>query len=140
MSYLLDTCAVSEYASKSPSERVTAWLDGLDREASFLSALTVGELRQGISKLPASKRKRALEAWLNDRLLPRFEGRILVVDVPVMLVWGEMTAALSRSGRVLQGFDSLLAAQARYHDLAVVTRNVKDFAGTGVPVVNPWEE
>lgn len=139
MSYLLDTCAVSEYVQKSPSVKVTQWLDGLEKGAAYLSVITIGEIRQGISRLTASKRREGFEEWLTDRLIPRFEGQILPVDVPVMMLWGDLVAELSRKGRVLPAFDSLIVAQARHHGLKVVTRNVKNFKGTGVTVVSPWE-
>jgi tRNA(fMet)-specific endonuclease VapC len=138
VSYLLDTCVVSEYMAKMPSLKVTAWLAGLESGAAFLSVITVGEIRQGISRLAPSRRREELEWWFSDRLLPRFEGRILSVDVPVMLVWGALTAELLEKGRPLSFMDSLLVAQARRHGLVIATRNEANFEGTAVAILNPW--
>jgi tRNA(fMet)-specific endonuclease VapC len=63
MSYLLDTCVVSEFAARQPSEKVIEWLSGLDPESAFISVVTVGEIQKGIDKLSPSKRKDALREW-----------------------------------------------------------------------------
>jgi len=71
--------------------------------------------------------------------LPRFEEQILALDVPVMLIWGNLTAELLQKGRVIPLMDSLLVAQARRRDLVIATRNEKNFDGTGVATINPWK-
>lgn len=138
MKYLLDTCVISELVSKQPHPAVVKWVDSLEEELTYLSAITVGEIKRGIEKLPASRRKQELDQWLTADLLERFRGRILAIDTYTMLAWGELTAQLEKSGRKLPTIDSLVAALALRYDLRLATRNEKDFEGTGVPTINPW--
>jgi tRNA(fMet)-specific endonuclease VapC len=137
--YLLDTNVISELAARRPSQPVIQWIDALDADSVYLSVITIGELRKGNEKLPDSPRKNALSAWLTDDLLVRFGGRVLSVDVDVMLAWGELTGRMERSGRRLPAIDSQIAALAIQHNCSLVTRNEDDFKDTGVPVLNPWK-
>jgi toxin FitB len=138
MRYLLDTNVVSELVARQPSPRVIQWIDSLDPDSVYLSVITIGELRKGIEKLAVSQRKDMLNAWLNDDLLIRFSGRILILDIPVMLAWGELVGRLELQGRPLPSLNSLIAAQAHIHSCALATRNHGDFHATGVNIVNPW--
>lgn len=138
MRYLLDTNVISELVSKQPNERLITWIDGIDDQLVYLSVITIGEIKRGIEKLPNSRRKRTLDHWLNEDLLIRFDDKILAIDLPVILAWGKLIAQLEGQGRALPAIDSLIAATALHHDLNLVTRNEKDFAGTGVAIVNPW--
>jgi predicted nucleic acid-binding protein len=138
MNYLLDTNIISELVAKHPNGRVLEWIDALDSNHVFLSVITIGELRKGIEKLPASARKDALSNWLTTDLVLRFSGRILPLDIDVMLTWGRLTGQLEQSGRPLPAIDSLIAALALHHNYTLVTRNEADFKDTGVAVINPW--
>jgi predicted nucleic acid-binding protein len=139
MRFLLDTCVISELVSKQSTLSVVDWIDGIEDERLFLSVLTIGEIQRGIEKLPDSKRKQNLSSWLKDELLIRFYGRVLPLDLDVMLEWGILVARLERVGRPLPAMDSLIAALARRHDLHLVTRNEQDFADTGISIINPWQ-
>jgi predicted nucleic acid-binding protein len=138
MKSLLDTNVISEVVAREPDPRVLQWIDSLDPEDVYLSAITVGEVWKGIEQLPSSARKERLRAWLKDDLLVRFAGRVLTIDAEVMRTWGTLVAELERRGRSLPALDSLIAALALHHGCALATRNEADFAGTGVTVVNPW--
>lgn len=140
MRHLLDTNVVSELIAREPDPRVVRWVDGLDPHGVYLSVVTVGELSKGVEKLPESDRERALREWLEGDLLVRFDGRILNLDLGAMLAWGVMMGRLERAGRPLPAMDSLIAALALHHDCALATRNEADFAGTGVRLLNPWEQ
>ena len=70
--------------------------------------------------------------------MARFQGRIASIDTSVMLVWGELVARLDANGRTLPAIDSLIAAIALHGDFTLVTRNERDFVGTGVQIINPW--
>jgi tRNA(fMet)-specific endonuclease VapC len=89
--------------------------------------------------LSDSQRKQTLRIWLEAELPARFAGRILSIDMGIMGVWGQLTARLERRGRSLPAMDSLIAAVALHENLQLVTRNEDDFAGTDVPIVNPWK-
>ena len=122
----------------SPIPRLSVGSNSLDPASVYLSVITIGELRKGVEKLRESPRQAQLRVWLADDLLVRFAGRILTLDVPVMLTWGALTGRLERDGRPLPALDSLLAALALQHSCVVATRNEDDFRDTGVPVINPW--
>lgn len=139
MSYLLDTCVLSELIVPRPNRGVVAWLEGVRSSQLYISALTIGEIKRGIEKLPVEARRRGvLSDWLESDVLARFQGRILAFDAPVMLEWGLLTARLGSRGRPLPLLDSLMAALALHHRLDLVTRNEKDFADSGARVFNPW--
>ncbi len=137
--YLLDTNVISELVTKQPNQQVVRWIDALDADSVYLSAITIGELSKGIERLPDSSRKETLRAWLNDDLLVRFAGRVLSLDVDAMLTWGRLTAQVEFIGRRLPAIDSLIAALAIHHNCSLVTRNEHDFNDTGVTLINPWK-
>lgn len=139
MKYLLDTNVISELIAKQPNQQVVRWIDALDTNSVYLSVITIGELRKGIEKLADLPRKDILSAWLIDDLLVRFEGRVLPVDIDVMLIWGELTGRLEHVGRPLPAIDLLIAALAIHHTCSLVTRNEDDFKDTGVTILNPWK-
>lgn len=136
MSYLLDTCVVSELVKSSPEPKVVEWLKA--ERVCYLSSLTIGELRKGIELAPDPARKLKLEAWFADKVMVEFSTRILDVDVDVAGRWGRLQAGLQSQGTALAVIDGLLAATALCHDLQLVTRNEKDFHKTGVKIINPW--
>lgn len=139
MSFLLDTCVISEYTRRNPDLKVIRWIDELDEADLFLSAITVGEIKKGIERLPVdSSRKQALTIWLKNGLLKRFSGRIYPITVEIMLRWGVVYARLEGSGQVMSTLDSLIVATALSHGAVLVTRDEDHFRPTGVEIINPW--
>lgn len=138
MSYLLDTCVVSEFAAVQPHEGVVSWLKNLDPGTVYLSVVTLGEIQKGIEKLAASKRKESLQSWLKDDLLVRFHDRILPLEMGEMMTWGTLISRVEAKGLPMPLIDSLIAATALHHDLVVVTRDEDDFLASGVKLLNPW--
>ncbi len=138
--FLLDTNVPSELTRIRPDPRVAAWLEAADDEQLFISVVTLGELRKGFAILPTSQRRASLEKWLQNELPPWFEGRILPVTQSIADRWGILDAQSQLNGSPLNTADGMLAATALEHRLTVVTRNVKDFAGLGVAIFNPWEQ
>ena len=136
--FLLDTNVVSEMVQRKPAPAVLEWMETADEATLYLSVLTIGEIRRGTAALPQSKRRTRLDAWLAADLRLRFAGRILPVDDAIADRWGYLLAQGQLRGRPAPVVDGLLAATALEHDLTVVTRNVRDFSGFGVPVLNPW--
>lgn len=137
--YLLDTNVVSEPTKRRPDPAILEWLNGVDEEVAFLSAVTLMELRYGAERLPLGRQRRQLEAWL-DRTVDRFAERTLAVDVDVANAVGRIMAQTEASGRPVRGNDVIIAGTALWHRLTVVTRNAKHFEPTGVEVLNPWEQ
>ena len=137
MSYLLDTNVLSELRRKQPNEAVVSWFEERPAATLYISVLTLGEIRKGIEKLEDSQRKHKLLDWLETDLPAFFMGRMLGIDEKVANHWGHITAA---AGRPVAAIDSLLAATALSHDLAMVTRNVNDFFYPELEVINPWDE
>lgn len=135
MSYLIDTNVLSELRRKTPDPDVVAWFSQRPSTTLYLSVLTLGEIRKGIETVADPLRRQSLIDWLETDLPSFFIGRILDVDGAVADRWGRLIAA---AGRPLPAIDSLLAATALEHDLVLVTRNSKDFAGLPVQVFNPW--
>lgn len=138
MSYLIDTCCISELVKKKPNPNVVKWFADQDERSMFLSVITFVELRKGIEKLPDSKKKKELNRWAKEDLKHRFKNRILNINLEVANKWGEILAAGEKNGSPLPAVDSLIAATALVHDFSVVTRNTKDVEGSGVEVINPW--
>ena len=137
--FILDTNVVSELRKAKTGKadaNVVAWATDQDPSALFLSAITLLELEMGIRQ--AERRDSAqgaiLRAWMTDRVLPAFEGRILAVDGPVALCCAALHVPDPRSDR-----DALIAATGLVHAMPIVTRNVADFAPTGVQIINPWD-
>jgi toxin FitB len=139
MNYLLDTCIVSELIAKQPNLTVLNWLDAQISTDLYLSVITIGELTRGIAKLPTSRHKSTLEQWLNAELLLQFSGRIPSLDLATMQRWGNLIGSLEPQGRVLPLMDSLIAAISLQGSFCLVTRNEKDFEGTGVTLINPFK-
>lgn len=138
MKYLLDTCLISELVKKEPNPAVVAWLDQQDEQSLFLSVLALGELQKGISRLPDSAKRDALQAWVSHDLVERFSGRMLGVDQATALYWGRLQGEAECRGEKLPVMDALIAASAAVHGMLVVTRNAKDLERCGAQVCNPW--
>lgn len=135
--WLLDTCVVSELARPVPDGRVVEWLDR-HHENCLLSAVTLGEVSFGVERLPHGAQRNAMERWAAD-LHRQFSARVLVTDEAVWLAFGRLKASLQSMGRPQEDLDILVAATAFVNGLVLATRNLRDFADTGVPLVNPWE-
>lgn len=136
--FLLDTNIPSELTRPNPQRSVADWLDNADDERLFLSVISLGEILKGITILPTSKRRTQLEEWLEGTLRPWFGDRILPVNETVAERWGVLSGQCKVKGRPLKVADGLIAATALTNDLALVTRNVSDFEGLGVKIINPW--
>jgi hypothetical protein len=136
--YLLDTNVVSELrkvrAGRADAQ-VAAWADGVDASDLYLSVVSLQELEIGV--LLAERRDATqgavLRRWLDEHVLPAFAGRLLVVDAAVARRSARLHVPNPRPLR-----DGLIAATALVHGMTVVTRNVDDFAPTGVPTLDPW--
>ena len=140
MKYLLDTCVISELVNRIPNRRVVDWLGCQSSDSLYISFVTVGEIKKGIAKRGGDLRAQRLERWLQDKILGEFADRVLPVERRVSLEWGRICGEGERIGRRRPAVDALIAATASVHGLTLVTRNVNDMAGMGVPIFNPFAE
>ena len=134
MSFLLDTCVVSEATKERRDLGVQAWLDATATDLLFFSAVSFGELKFGVDRLPKGSKRERLEVWLDEFIVDTPPQRILPVDRDVALLW----AGLRLRDPNCKLVDGQIAATALAHGLTLVTRNVRDFAFAGLPVFNPW--
>ena len=138
MSWLLDTCVVSELVRPRPKASVVSWVLERDEDELFLSVITIGELEKGIARLPDSPKRVALLQWVRRELADRFRDRLLAVDSGVAARWGALVGASEVRSQPLPVIDSLIAATGLQHDLTVVTRNTDDLERCGAHCFNPW--
>ena len=134
--YLLDTNALSESVAPKRNVAVVAWIRALPQSATYVSSLTLGEVRKGIHRLPQSRRREELRFWLESTLTAWFEDRIIPIDLEVADRWGRLTAEQVRTPRPI--IDSLLAATALTHSLTLVTRDTDLVGIPGLEIFNPW--
>ena len=137
--FLLDTNIPSELLRPRPDEKVTAWLERQPKELLFLSVVTMGELCKGATLLGQGLRRTQLERAIHETVPSWFEGRMLPVTRLIAERWGVFDGERQLAGRPLNIADGIIAATAFWHGLTLVTRNVKDFEGLAVTVLNPWE-
>ncbi|MCV6628071.1 MAG: type II toxin-antitoxin system VapC family toxin [Cellvibrionaceae bacterium] len=137
--YLLDTNVISELRkakSGKADKKVRAWAESVSASSLYMSAITALELETGV--LLVERRDPAqgavLRSWLNTHVLPAFSDRILPIDAAVAQYCARLHVPNPKSDR-----DALIAATALVHGMPVVTRNVQDFAPTGVELLDPWE-
>ncbi len=134
--YLLDTNVVSELRRPEKADpRVRAWAATVPVCDFFMSAISVLEIELGalLMERKDAVYGKALRQWIDQEILPRFEGRILAVDTPVAQRCARLHVPDPRGER-----DALIAATALVHGMTVITRNVADFTPTGVPIIDPW--
>jgi predicted nucleic acid-binding protein len=136
--FLLDTNVVSEFRKIVPGQadpNVANWAGKVKPYDLYLSAITIQELEIGIRLLDRRDPRQAavLRSWLDRYVLVAFDGRILPIDTAIALRSAQLHVPDRRPAE-----DGLIAATALVHGMTVVTRNVEDFAGTGVAVLNPW--
>ena len=136
--YLLDTNVLSEAMKRDCDPHVLDFLQSLDLPQTFISTVSVTELLRGIERLTDGKRRRQLEQAL-ERLLTTFGSRILPFDLPASLSCAAMLAVRERNGRPTGFADAQIAATAKTNVCVVTTRNIKDFEGAGVELVDPWD-
>ncbi|MFC3165862.1 type II toxin-antitoxin system VapC family toxin [Ciceribacter thiooxidans] len=138
MTFLLDTNVVSELRKIGDGKadpNVLAWIEAEDAIRFYISAITILELERGVLGVQRRDARQGarLRSWLDDRVRPEFSGRILPIDDAVATRCAHLHVPDRRNEA-----DALIAATALVRNLTVVTRNVKDFEGTGVIVVDPW--
>ena len=140
MSVLLDTNVLSELLRAQPHSGVLTWVAAQPANSLFVSAVTQAEMLLGARLLPAGKRRQQLEQALEAMFREDFTGRVLPFDSAAAADYAAVVAARRRGGAPISQFDAQIAAIAVSHRLRVATRNVSDFKGCGLVVVNPWDK
>ena len=135
---VIDTNVASELMRPAPNPTVAAWIAGQDAEALFLTAVSEAELLYGVAIMPAGKRRNALVAAMREWLALGFGQRILPFDSAAARAYAEIAAGRRRVGRPISEADCQIAAISRSRGAVLVTRNVRDFEGTDVELVDPW--
>jgi predicted nucleic acid-binding protein len=136
--FLLDTNVPCELTRPRSDSNVEKWLGDANDDLLYLSVVSLGEIYKGLAILPLSRRREQLQDWLEETLRPWFGGRILPISETIARRWGTLAGECQIQGRSLKLADGLIAATALEHNLSVVTRNVRDFEGLGLQVINPW--
>ena len=135
---ILDTSIISEFLRAAPSVQVEEWLAAQDSATIYLTVVSEAELRLGVAVLPEGRRRsqlaQAIEAMLDDD----FRGRVLPFDRLAALHYAAIAAERRAAGRPIRQFDCQIAAIARVHHGMRATRNIADFEGCGIALINPW--
>jgi toxin FitB len=137
MIVVLDTNVVSELMKREPNEAVALFVDSLDPASIFLTSITVAEVRYGIARLPIGARRDAL-TQAADALFELMKERTLTFTADSGREHGEVAAGRESVGRPIAALDAMIAAICREVDATLVTRNVTDFVGVGIVVIDPW--
>ena len=135
---VLDTNVASELMRPAPASEVANWISERDATEMFLTAVSEAELLYGIAIIPAGRRRDMLAAAMTRWLDLGFSERILPFDSSAARAYAELASEKRLAGRPIGEADCQIAAISRSRGAVLVTRNVRDFEGTGVDVVNPW--
>jgi len=138
MKWLLDTNVVSETAKPAPDRKVVAWMAVRAPDHLALSLITVAELQAGVFQIENSQKRTNYVRWLEAEVVDSFQTRILPVTLEILIDWLALARRVQKRGTSRSAPDLLIASTARVHNLILVSRNVKDFAGTGVVLYDPW--
>ncbi len=135
---VLDTNVVSEFMASSPAVAVRDWLNDQDGASLYFTAISIAEISFGLRVLPDGRRRRLLSERFEAFVAAAFESRVLVFDEAAGRAYGEILGRRREQGRPMSSFDGQIAAIASTRGFAVATRNIKDFDGCGVELVDPF--
>ena len=137
---LIDTNVISEPLRATPEPRVVEWLDAQPLETLYVPFVTVAELRFGVARLPAGKRRDALRERLETQVIPAFAGRVLTFDLAATQAYADLMAKAQTAGLAIGMADGYIAAIATVNGMTVATRDKAPFDVAGVSVIDPWAE
>nr|WP_295772025.1 type II toxin-antitoxin system VapC family toxin [Rhodoferax sp.] len=136
---VLDTNVVSEPLKPVPNPAVLDWLNAQEPQTLYLTTINLTELLAGVEALPAGRRRDSLAQGLSTQVLALFDGRILSLDTKTAEVFAKTSASAQAMGNTMGFADCAIAAIARANGFALATRNLCDFKGAGVRLIDPWE-
>lgn len=136
---LLDTNVLSELMRPKPAVRVVDWIAAQPAQGLFTTSITQAEILHGVMLLPPGKPRDAFEVAAQAMFVEEFAGRVLAFGTDAALPYASIAVDRRRAGRPISHFDAQIAAIARCYGAAIATRNVADFEGCAVEVLNPWD-
>lgn len=137
---VLDTNVLSELARPTPSPVVIDWVDQQASADLVITALTAAEIRAGIALLPDGHRKRTIAQRMEVLLTETFAGYVLAFDTESAVHYADVVASRAHAGRPIGAIDAQIAALCRQYQSSLATRNISDFTGVGIELINPWQE
>ena len=135
---LLDTNVISELMRPQPDATVLAWADDLDPEAVAITAMNEAEILHGLARLPEGRRRQQLQQSWDALAAELFAGRIWPFTSEAAHWYAEVLCRRERLARPMATADAVIAATALAHGVPLATRNIDDFAGIGLELINPW--
>ncbi len=139
MSTLLDAKVLSELLRVQPDPSVLAWFPIQPSDSLFVSAVTQAEMMPGARLVPKGKRRQLLEQSLDEMFCDEFAGLVLPFDATAAPEYAAVVTVRRSAGRPISQFDARIAAIALSRRLALATRNLSDFEGCGLVVIDPWK-
>jgi predicted nucleic acid-binding protein len=137
---LLDTNVISEVMRQAPSTNVLNWLNRNSDAGLLISSISIAEICYGLRILPTGQRQQTLQARFEQFIAEGFVGRIVAFDEPAARIYAEIMGLCKEKGRPMSLPDGQIAAIAKWHHLALATRNLSDFENCGIPLINPFAE
>ena len=135
---ILDTNVVSEPLKRAPHSGVVDWLNAQAPETLYITSINLAELMAGVEALPQGKRRDTMTLALSTQLTDLFQGRILSFDAQAAQTFAACHTRAHAQGNPIAFADCAIAAIAKANGFMIATRNVRDFVGTGVDILDPW--
>lgn len=135
---VLDTNVLSEIMKPTADPHVVEWVDALALEETAITSVTVAEILYGVGRMPHERRRRELLAATENIVGQDFQNRVFSFDAAAAVEYATLVLARESHGRPISMADAQIAAICRVHESTLGTRNQRDFEGTGVRTVNPW--
>lgn len=136
--WLLDTNVLSELRRPKPDAKVVQFISNQPLDLLYVSVVTFAEIRFGIELVKEVARRMELNEWLEHKLRPMFEDRVLEISEDIMFKWRLLVEEGRKSGHTFAQPDLIIAATALHHGLTVVSRDTSEYQMANVPVLNPW--
>ena len=136
---ILDTNVIAELMREVPDTKVASWIQGIDAQNLALTVIAIAEILRGIERLPKGKRRQRLEQSFKEFIQKGFNGRIFPFDEAAAYLYGGLAAFREKSGFSVDPVDLMIASIAKNLHASIATRNIKDFEGCGINLIDPWE-
>jgi len=136
--WLLDTNVLSELRRPKPDPKVVQFVSEQPLDLLYVSVVTFAEIRFGIELVGEAARRMELNEWLEHKLRPMFEDRVLEISEDIMLKWRLLVEEGRKGGHTFAQPDLIIAATALHHGLTVVSRDTSEYKMASAPVMNPW--